>query len=112
LVASNANNCNDTIMDSLRVLDIFRIFIPSAFSPNQDEFNTVWFPHMTSIQTCELTIFNRWGERLFFSGDNSGRWDGKYNGENCEEGVYYYHLKIRDNRKKWHYYNGTLSLIR
>ncbi len=112
LIASNINNCNDTFIDSLRVLDIFRIFIPNAFSPNPDEFNTVWYPHLTSILACEVTIFNRWGEKLFFSDDYTGKWDGKYNGIDCEEGVYYYHLKIRDNRKKWHYYNGTLSLLR
>jgi gliding motility-associated-like protein len=112
LIASNANGCNDTITQSLQVQDIFRIFIPNAFSPNHDEFNTFWAPHMTSILTCEVTIFNRWGEKLFFSVDNLGQWDGKYRGENCESGVYYYHLKIRDNRKKWHYYNGMISLIR
>ncbi len=112
LIASNQFNCNDTFVDSLRVLDIFRIFIPNAFSPNPDEFNTIWYPHMTSILTCELWVYNRWGEKIYYSGDNTGRWDGKYNGVDCEEGVYYYHLKVRDNRKKWHYYNGTLSLIR
>lgn len=113
LITNNSNNqCNDTVSYSLRVLDIYRIFIPDAFSPNSDEFNNIWNPSFTSIMTVELTIFNRWGEQLFYSNDNTGKWDGTFNGEECEQGVYYYHIKVRDNRKKWHYYNGTLTLIR
>ena len=113
LIANNSNNrCNDTISKLLRVLDIYRIFIPTAFSPNLDEFNSVWQPSFTSILTLEFTIFNRWGEKIYFSNDNTGKWDGTYNGEECEQGVYYYHIKVRDNRKKWHYYNGMITLIR
>ncbi len=112
MIASNVNGCNDTTEQTLRVLDIFRIFIPDAFSPNKDEFNTVWQPQFTSILTLEFTIFNRWGEKLYFSNDNTGKWDGTYNGVDCMEGVYYYHIKVRDNRKKWHYYSGMITLIR
>jgi gliding motility-associated-like protein len=112
LNATNVNGCDSSITKSLRVLDIFRIFIPGAFSPNEDDVNTVWFPRFTSTLTIELTIYNRWGEKLFYSNDNTGKWDGTYNGNPAPEGVYYYHLKVRDNRKKWHFYNGTLSLIR
>lgn len=113
LIANNSNNlCNDTTYQTLRVLDIYRIFIPDAFSPNADEFNNIWKPEFTSILSIEVTIYNRWGEQIFFSNDNTGRWDGTFNGVECEQGVYYYHIKVRDNRKKWHYYNGTLTLLR
>jgi gliding motility-associated-like protein len=113
LIANNSNNlCNDTTFQKLRVLDIYRIFIPGAFSPNTDDINNVWKPSFTSILTVEVTIFNRWGERIYFNNDNTGIWDGTYNGSECEQGIYYYHIKVRDNRKKWHYYNGTLTLLR
>ncbi len=112
MVATTTHGCNDTTYQKLRVLDIYRIFIPNAFSPNKDEFNTAWEPRFTSILTLELNIFNRWGERIYYSNDNTGRWDGTYNGLECQEGVYYYHIKVRDNRKKWHYYSGMISLIR
>jgi len=112
LVASNIHACNDNDTQCLFVQDIFRIYIPNAFSPNQDEFNTIWYPRLTSVASCELTIFNRWGQKLYFSDDISGKWDGKFQGTDCEEGVYYYHLKVRDNRKKWHYFSGTLTLLK
>ena len=112
MVATTIHGCNDTTYQKLRVLDIYRIFIPNAFSPNKDEFNTAWEPKFTSILSLELNIFNRWGERIYYNGDNTGRWDGTYNGVECPEGVYYYHIKVRDNRRKWHYYSGMISLIR
>lgn len=112
LRASNINGCDSTITKSLRVLDIFRIFIPGAFSPNADDINTVWYPRFTSTLTLEVTIYNRWGEKIFFSNDNTGKWDGTFNGDPCPEGIYYYHMKVRENRKKWHYYNGTITLLR
>lgn len=112
LNATNANGCDSSITKSLRVLDIFRIFIPGAFSPNEDDVNSVWYPRFTSTLTVEITIYNRWGEKLFFSNDNTGKWDGTFNGKPAPEGVYYYNLKVRDNRKRWYYYNGTLTLLR
>jgi len=47
---------------------------------NKDEFNTFWEPKFTSILSLELNIFNRWGERIYNSSDNTGRWDGTFNG--------------------------------
>lgn len=112
LIASNINGCDDTAYQTLRVLDLYRIYLPDAFSPNKDEFNNVWKPVFTSIMTVEVTIFNRWGEKLYYSNDNTGSWDGTYAGSPCQEGVYYYHVKVRDNQKKWHYYNGIITLLR
>ena len=112
MVAGTVHGCNDTTFQKLRVLDIYRIFIPNAFSPNKDDINTFWEPKYTSTLSIELTIFNRWGEKVYYSNDNTGRWDGTYNGVECEQEVYYYHLKIRDNRRKWHYYNGMINLLR
>ncbi len=114
LIATNVNGCADTVQQKLIVKDIYRIFIPSAFSPNSDDFNTTWYPRITSTQSAELSVFNRWGEKVYQSNDGSGKWNGRIANStiDCPEGVYYYHLKIRDTRKKWHYYNGTLTLLR
>ncbi len=114
LIADNINGCKDTTYQALRILDIFRIFIPEAFSPNKDQFNQIWAPQLTSFRTIEVEIFNRWGEKVFESKDPNIQWNGNYGSsdEPCQEGIYYYKLKVRDNRKKWHYYNGTMTLLR
>ncbi len=114
LIANNDNNCSDTTYQDIRVLDIFRIHIPTAFSPNGDRYNNSWKPVITSYQSAEIEIFNRWGQRIYQSNDIKMEWDGNYanSDEHCMEGIYYYRIKVRDNRKKWHYYTGTITLLR
>jgi PKD repeat protein len=56
--------CADTTFQIINVLDIYRIFLPDAFSPNADEHNVLWQPVMTSTISIELDIYNRWGELI------------------------------------------------
>jgi gliding motility-associated-like protein len=41
------------------------MFIPDAFSPNEDNVNTFWQPKFTAVTELQLTIYNRWGEKTF-----------------------------------------------
>ncbi|HEY1046745.1 MAG TPA: gliding motility-associated C-terminal domain-containing protein [Bacteroidia bacterium] len=78
-----------------------KIFIPNAFTPNNDGKNDVFIPRAILIfnQTgnpildYELEIFNRWGERVFFTNDVNQGWDGVYNGEVCQQGQYIYRVR-------------------
>jgi gliding motility-associated-like protein len=81
----NASNgiCNifDTINVQLDPNCKCNFFIPNAFSPNNDGINDKFFVNLE----CDITdftfrIFNRWGELVYFSEDENGFWDGKYNG--------------------------------
>lgn len=70
------------------------IVIPNVFTPNGDGLNDNFYP----VINCDLTayqiyIFNRWGNLLFQSDDQFEVWDGKYNGENVPDGVYFYLMK-------------------
>ncbi|MFM9945882.1 MAG: PKD domain-containing protein [Bacteroidia bacterium] len=62
------------------------VFFPNAFTPNGDVLNDKWQPS-GKYDFIQMNIFNRWGERVYFS-DKSPVWDG-YNGKDlCLEGVY------------------------
>ncbi|MFK7924334.1 MAG: gliding motility-associated C-terminal domain-containing protein, partial [Bacteroidia bacterium] len=70
------------------------IFIPNAFSPNDDGHNDVFFVSGEGMRTFELQIFNRWGELLAQSNDPSYRWDGRSRqGFAVPEGVYVYRVQ-------------------
>lgn len=92
------------------------IYLPDAFTPNQDGINEGWvifFP-FASLQLDELTIFNRWGEVIFYSTPhviNSGDllWNGMYK-DQWQVGIYTYQLKIRLPNGKSHTYRGTVLL--
>jgi gliding motility-associated-like protein len=95
----------------------FNFYVPNAFSPNNDGINDsfkIIFPNSKFIiQNLKLSIFNRWGEEIFYSDDISLGWDGKKNGNDCPGGVYVYKIVfsvdgVPGNQERV----GTVMLVR
>jgi gliding motility-associated-like protein len=72
------------------------IYVPSAFSPNEDGFNDVFKAYSESeVILIEMQIFGRWGELIYdvknlSTKDLNEGWDGTFRGEEMEDGVYVY----------------------
>jgi gliding motility-associated-like protein len=64
--------------------------------------------HFTSLR---LTIFNRWGQRIFQSQSDQPSWDGTINGQQCPMGTYVYVLSFYDEGHL-HKQTGAVELIR
>ncbi|MEO0403938.1 MAG: PKD domain-containing protein, partial [Bacteroidota bacterium] len=60
------------------------VYIPNAFTPNNDGINDVFGPKGEEIREFDLTVWNRWGDLVFESEQLSGVWDGSY-----QQGEYY-----------------------
>ena len=89
------------------------LFIPNTFSPNSDGLNDVFeIGAIKNISKLNIMIFNRWGQKLFESNSANFEWNGKYNGKECPEGVYYWVINYEDIFGKSHEANGTVSLLR
>ena len=70
------------------------------FSPNGDGENDVLYVLGKGIETINLTIYNRWGNKIYESNQgayNSMPWDGTYNGEELPVATYYYIIEFNDN---------------
>lgn len=89
-----------------------RLYIPSAFTPNGKEGNETFKPVGLGITEYEIQIFNRWGERVFYSNDMSIGWDGTFQGEKAPEGVYLYAIKYKGDLVSAQLKKGTISLLR
>ena len=80
-----------------------KLEFPNAFSPNGDGINDIFKAKdgYKSITEFHATIFNRWGQKLYSWDDPSGGWDGKFNGRDVSQGVYFLLVKARgaDGRK-------------
>lgn len=89
---------------------------PNAFTPDGDNLNDTFSPIVKEIDCFaeyDLTIFNRWGNKVFESTDPAIGWDGKYDSKNANSDVYVYILKYKlaiDSEEKVE--NGDLTLIR
>ena len=70
---------------------------PTAFSPNGDGVNDCFKVLYTGVfDYFELSIYNRWGNRVFFSTDPNECWDGTLNGYPLEMSNYVYMIKTRN----------------
>lgn len=65
------------------------IYVPSSFSPNDDNLNDLFFALYTEGNVSNLKIYNRWGD-VIYNGDNL--WDGTKNGKKVKDGVYIYEI--------------------
>ena len=85
---------SDTVV--VLVIDTcFGSFVPNAFSPNDDDVND-WFRPIgiNGERFRSLEVFNRWGEKLFESGDINQGWDGNFGNIPQELGVYVYVIRV------------------
>ncbi|MBL7811288.1 MAG: gliding motility-associated C-terminal domain-containing protein [Bacteroidetes bacterium] len=62
--------------------------IPNAFTPNGYAPNDIFKPYLDGITSIEITILNRWGQKVFETKSLTEGWDGTYMGKPAQEGVY------------------------
>lgn len=100
-------------------LDFYHVFIPNAFSPNDDGFNDTFtiFGNEDLVMIKSIRIFNRWGQ-VQFAGedlppdDSSRSWDGKTRLGLAPNGVYIYSMSLLMNDGLLHEKHGALTLVR
>jgi gliding motility-associated-like protein len=104
----NVGGLNDNyyFLDDISVTKIdYRI--PNVFTPNGDGTNDVFYINTEIFKAEHLSIYNRWGIKVFESG-NYFNWDGRTtSGETCHAGTYYYILQTETET-----YKGFLELVR
>lgn len=115
VTVTNSDGCTASASTTVTEILINEVLIPSAFSPNNDDTNdefSLFIPLPSIIESSELTVYNRWGEKIFTSANFTEGWDGKYKGFDCEMGtyVYYGNVTLIDGTKKE--FKGNVALIR
>lgn len=88
------------------------IYIPAAFTPNQDGLNDIIRIKSKKITLNRFSIYNRWGEKVFETHNINDGWDGRYKGK-MVLGAYVYMISYRsacDSKLKL--MKGSVVLIR
>lgn len=90
-----------------------KVFMPTAFSPNNDGTNDYMEIQASDIQAITgLKVFDRYGQVVFETGNIKDSWDGMKDGKPCEMGVYYYQLIYSCDDGKTIQKKGDITLIR
>jgi gliding motility-associated-like protein len=95
------NDCRDTLIDLLvRFEDCDQsidIYIPNTFTPDEDgvnDFFTIYHPDNREILSSKISIYNRWGEQMFYSEETNFQWYGDFKGRSVQSGVYVYIYEV------------------
>ncbi len=108
------SNICGTASDTINVTyDFCDIWFPSAFTPNGDGRNDIIrvVGSLAEYKDFSLSIFNRFGQRVFFTQDIYSGWDGIFYGSKQDLGTYFYMIYYTLKDKK-HMMKGDFQLIR
>jgi gliding motility-associated-like protein len=115
--AVDQNNCRN--QDSVLVKASFsfeggRFYIPNAFTPNGDGKNDCFhLKHWTAIKEVSISIYDRWGNRIFFTQDINACWNGINKGKQLPSGNYVYLIEAKSACSvKPLFLKGTIAIIR
>ncbi|NVO86359.1 DUF7948 domain-containing protein [Hymenobacter terrestris] len=100
LVARYANCVVET---SFAPVIVNRTFVPNIITPNRDQQNQAFIPYF-SCQTTQLSLYNRWGSKVYETADYRNDWQAT----GLADGLYYYQLKDADGRTA----KGWLTVVR
>jgi gliding motility-associated-like protein len=108
VTATGQNNCSAS--DGLTVKVQKGVFIPNAFSPNNDGINDVWkIKNIELYPGATIEIYDRYGSVVYRSTGGSQPWNGSVKGKQAPSGTYYYIIDLKDG-SSWR--NGSVTLLR
>jgi len=94
LIVQDAEGCTDTVHYVIDYVPCCDIYMPNAFSPNNDGYNDLFrIIDFGVIKLKSFEIFDRWGHKVFSTNSIDGAWDGKFQDSDYEIGTYYYLIR-------------------
>ncbi len=116
LIITNSDGCTNSIIlrvvvEELSCIEPF-IFLPNAFTPNNDGENDVLRLMGNIIDEMYLTIYNRWGQKVFETNDQNIGWDGSFKGEALPPDVYGYYLQVKCLNGEPFFKKGNIALLK
>lgn len=118
VTAYNSDSCSASDTITIYVNNEASAFIPTAFTPNNDDLNDRFEFDILGATNLDVSIFNRWGEK-FFSNEaqqngfgHGDSWDGTKNGKACPEDTYVYRIVVTYFNGETKNIEGTVTLMR
>ena len=113
LTAINNFGCSDTISHPLVVSTDYAIYIPNAFTPNNDGLNDVFKAECFGLKDYRLTVFDRLGAEVFSSKELTEGWDGTVkHGTESKQDVYVWRFEYTKFSGESNYKMGHVTLVK
>jgi gliding motility-associated-like protein len=111
----NTFGCRDTAMHEVVIHPDMLVYIPNAFTPDDNGHNEMFLPVISGFDVTlyEFRIFDRWGIEVFETTNRTEGWDGRFNGGPAEAGTYSWAMTIRGQQDVTiHHKTGNVMLLR
>ncbi len=98
VTGNNSFGCSDsdTVTVAVNKTGASSYFMPNSFTPNGDGKNDCFgIKYWGIIEQLEFFIYNRYGEKVFYTNDPNKCWDGLYKSKRPEPGNYVYYIKAK-----------------
>jgi gliding motility-associated-like protein len=117
LTAYNQYGCTDDITKNVFVTDYLTVYVPSAFTPDDDNINDIFRPEMGGkelINRYKFWITDRWGNVLFETNDYDIPWTGNVRGGEyyVAPDVYIWNVEAELKNGEEREYNGHVTVVR
>lgn len=108
-----SNYCGAKTDDILVYKGVCKLYVPSAFTPNNDGLNDIFKAgYGENVTNFKMEIYNRWGQKIFTSNSINKGWDGRLNGIIQPHGAYVWliHYTVAGDLKEY-FLKGVVNLI-
>lgn len=112
LKIADKDGCSNS--GKITITVVYPLSMPNAFTPNGDGKNDIFrIPPSIDIPVFGFSVYNRWGQRVFYTANPGEGWDGTVNGQPQPAGVYVWEIEYEDLiAKKKAAAKGSVMLIR
>jgi gliding motility-associated-like protein len=113
-IRNNYGDCSSALAKvTIKVFDSTILFVPSAFTPNNDGLNDKWrVSAQGPLNSFSIAVYNRWGTQVYFSTDINTYWDGLLKGVSVPYGTFVYIINAKDYNNKTIKQKGFVSIVR
>jgi len=113
VIATTPAGCQGNDQIIVKVYNGPEIYVPKAFTPNNDGLNDLLKPIPIGIKEFKyFVVYNRWGRKVFFTTDPSKGWDGKINNVALDVNTFVWISEGVDYKGNVVQRKGTVTLVR
>ena len=113
LVVSIPPGCSDMMSKQVRIKDVYKLFIPNGFTPDDNNLNDKLWVKGRGISSFSMQIYDRWGSKVFSTNDINKAWDGKSpQGADLAQDMFIWRVSTIDSEGYRHEEKGVIFLLR
>ena len=115
IVSVTDGDCIQKDSVTVRVVDFIcgrpTVYVPNAFTPNLDQANEWLYIRGNFISELDFKLYDRWGELVFETQDQSMGWNGYFKGKKVDPAVFVYYLRVVCEEGEVYFEEGNITVL-